>query len=119
MPEKPKAIRISPNQYPEIIAKIPANIKAIFIACLKYFLILFSLNKNAANGGIKNKATSSEAINAKVFVKAKGLNNFPSAPIIVKTGIKLIIVVSTAVIIAPDTSVVALYTILFIDFLSF
>ena len=55
------------------------------------------------------------AISAKVLVKAKGLNNFPSAPIMVKTGTKLTMVVKTAVIMAPDTSVVALYTISLID----
>ena len=49
-----------------------------------------------------------EAVNAKVFVNAKGLNNLPSAPIIVNTGMKLIIVVITAVTIAPETSAVAL-----------
>ena len=70
--------------------------------------MLFFRNKKAANGGIKNKATIIEAVNAKVFVNANGLNNFPSAPIIVNTGMKLIIVVITAVTIAPETSAVAL-----------
>ena len=64
-------------------------------------------NNQAAKGGIKNKATIKDAVNAIVFVKARGLNNFPSAPIIVNTGTKLIMVVITAVIIAPETSVVA------------
>ncbi len=59
-----------------------------------------------------------EAVNAKVFVKANGLNNFPSAPIIVNTGMKLIIVVITAVTIAPETSAVALYTIVLMDFVA-
>ena len=49
-----------------------------------------------------------EAVKAKVFVNANGRNNFPSAPIIVNTGMKLIIVVITAVTIAPETSAVAL-----------
>ena len=70
--------------------------------------MLFFLNKNAANGGIKYRATIIEAVKAKVLVNASGRNNFPSAPIIVKTGMKLIIVVITAVTIAPETSVVAL-----------
>ena len=48
-----------------------------------------------------------EAVNANVFVNANGLNNLPSAPIIVNTGIKLIMVVITAVTIAPETSAVA------------
>ena len=43
-------------------------------------LMLFFLNRNAANGGIRNSATIIEAASAKVLVKAKGLNNFPSAP---------------------------------------
>ena len=51
-----------------------------------------------------------EAVKAIVLVNASGRNNFPSAPIIVKTGRKLIIVVSTAVRMAPETSDVALYT---------
>ena len=62
----------------------------------------------AANGGIKNNAIIRAAAKAKVLVKAKGLNNFPSAPIIVNTGIKLMIVVATAVTMAPETSAVAL-----------
>ena len=49
-----------------------------------------------------------DAVKAKVLVNANGLNSFPSAPIIVNTGIKLIMVVITAVTIAPDTSAVAL-----------
>ena len=49
-----------------------------------------------------------EAVKANVFVKASGQKSFPSAPIIVKTGMKLIMVVITAVTMAPETSVVAL-----------
>ncbi len=51
-----------------------------------------------------------EAVKAMVLVKASGRNNFPSAPIMVNTGRKLIIVVNTAVRMAPETSEVALYT---------
>jgi hypothetical protein len=90
------------------MAMIPNAIKTPFKTYLKVFLMFFFLNKNAAKGGIKNNATIIEAVNAKVFVKANGLNSFPSAPIIVNTGMKLIIVVITAVTIAPDTSAVAL-----------
>ena len=78
------------------------------IISFETFFVLLFLNKKEAKGGIKNKATIIDAVRAKVFVNARGLNNFPSAPIIVNTGIKLIIVVKTAVIIAPETSVVAL-----------
>ena len=92
------------------MAVIPSKINTKLMTRLVPFLILFFLNKYAANGGIKNKATIIEAVRAKVFVKAKGLNSFPSAPIMVNTGMKLMIVVMTAVTIAPDTSVVALYT---------
>ena len=49
-----------------------------------------------------------DAVNAMVLVNANGRNNFPSAPTIVNTGIKLMIVVSTAVRMAPETSAVAL-----------
>ena len=80
----------------------------MLIAYLKLVLILFLRNKKAANGGIKNSATIIEAVKAKVFVNANGRNNLPSAPIIVKTGTKLIIVVITAVTMAPETSAVAL-----------
>ena len=66
------------------------------------------LKKIAANGGIIKSAMIMDAVRANVFVKAKGRNNLPSAPIIVNTGIKLIIVVNTAVTIAPETSAVAL-----------
>ena len=56
-----------------------------------------------------NNATTRAANNAKVFVNASGLNNFPSAACIVNTGIKLIIVVETAVTIAELTSAAPLY----------
>ena len=48
-----------------------------------------------------------EANNANILVKANGLNNLPSAPVIVNTGIKLITVVATAVIMAEPTSFAA------------
>ena len=66
------------------------------------------LKIKAAKGGIKKSAMMSDAVNAAVLVNAKGRNNLPSAPINVNTGIKLIMVVSTAVTIAPETSAVAL-----------
>ena len=69
----------------------------------------------AAKGGIKNRATIMDAVKAMVFVKANGRNNFPSAPTMVNTGIKLMMVVSTAVKMAPETSEVALYTTSFVD----
>ena len=78
------------------------------MAKLKFFRVSLFLNILAANGGIKNSATIIEAVSAIVLVKASGRNNFPSAPTIVNTGIKLIMVVKTAVMIAPETSVVAL-----------
>ncbi len=52
-------------------------------------------------------AITIEAINANVLVNASGLNSFPSAPIIVKTGKKLTTVVATAVITALPTSLAA------------
>ena len=67
-------------------------------------------NMATAKVGIKNKVTTTADSNAKVLVNAKGLKSLPSAPVIVKTGIKLMIVVSTAVTMAPETSVVATYT---------
>ena len=42
-----------------------------------------------------------------VFVNANGLNNFPSAACMANTGRKLTIVVVSAVITAPATSMVA------------
>ena len=75
---------------------------------LNEFFSVVLRNKKAAKGGIINKAITKEADNAIVFVKAKGLNNFPSAPTIVNTGTKLIMVVKTAVNMAPETSAVAL-----------
>ena len=61
-----------------------------------------------AAGGIMVKATITDAINAKVFVKAKGLKSFPSGPVIVNTGRKPTTVVETAVRTALPTSVAAL-----------
>jgi len=49
-------------------------------------------------------ATITDAIRANVLVKASGLNSFPSAPVIVKTGRKLTTVVATAVATALPTS---------------
>ena len=51
---------------------------------------------------------TNDAESAIVLVNARGRNNLPSAPTIVNTGMKLMIVVNTAVSIAPDTSAVAL-----------
>ena len=53
------------------------------------------------------RATTMEASRAKVFVYANGLNSFPSAPSMANTGMKLMIVVATAVITALPTSAVA------------
>ena len=72
------------------------------------FLKFRFLKIKAAKGGMRKSAMTSEAVNAAVFVNASGRNNLPSAPTIVNTGIKLMIVVSTAVTIAPETSAVAL-----------
>lgn len=63
-----------------------------------------------AAGGIIVKATITEAIRAKVLVNARGLKSLPSAPVIVKTGKKLTMVVETAVRTAPPTSLAALKT---------
>ena len=72
-----------------------------------FFLRFLFLNNIAANGGMRKSATISEATKAIVLVNANGRKSFPSAPVIVKTGIKLMIVVKTAVKIAPETSEVA------------
>ena len=58
-------------------------------------------------GGISARATIKEEISAKVFVHARGLNSFPSAASMVKTGRKLTTVVRTAVKTALPTSTVA------------
>ncbi len=53
------------------------------------------------------RATITDAMRANVFVKARGLKSLPSAPVIVKTGRKLTMVVETAVSTAEPTSVAA------------
>ncbi len=53
------------------------------------------------------KATTTEATRANVLVNASGRNSFPSAPVMVKTGRKLMTVVATAVSTAPATSLEA------------
>ena len=70
----------------------------------------FLVKRMWAAGGIIVKATITEAIRAKVLVKARGLKSLPSAPVIVKTGKKLTMVVETAVRTAPPTSLAALKT---------
>ena len=88
-----------------VIPRMMSNPLSIY---LERSLIFVFLNKNAANGGIKKSAITKAAESAIVLVNANGLNSLPYAPIKVNTGIKLIIVVRTAVKIAPETSAVAL-----------
>ena len=57
-----------------------------------------------AAGGSTVRAMTTEASRAKVFVNARGLNSFPSAPVMVNTGRKLTTVVATAVSTALPTS---------------
>ena len=87
---------------------IPKRINTLFIPYLVRSRSERFRNKKAAKGGIKKSAMIKEAVSAIVLVKASGRNNLPSAPIIVNTRKKLIMVVSTAVNMAPETSVVAL-----------
>ena len=70
-------------------------------------LVFREQNRMWAAGGMIVSATITEAIKAKVLVNARGLNNLPSAPIIVKTGRKLTTVVETAVKMALPTSLAA------------
>ena len=70
-------------------------------------MLIFIENKKWANAGINKIPINNDEIKANVFVKAKGLNNFPSDACIAKTGKKLTMVVAKAVIIAEATSVVA------------
>jgi hypothetical protein len=65
-------------------------------------------NKIWAIAGINMMPINNEDTSAKVFVQAKGLNNFPSEACIAKTGKKLTTVVVSAVMIAEATSVVAI-----------
>ena len=81
----------------------------------QYFLYLFLSKriekiKFAKVGMIIKPITNAESM-VKVLVKASGLNNFPSAASIAKTGRKLTMVVARAVITAPATSTVASYTV--------
>ena len=87
---------------------MPSITRMAFKIYLEFCLRLFFLKNTAANGGIKNSAIINEAVSAMVLVNANGRKSLPSAPIIVNTGTKLIIVVSTAVKMAPETSDVAL-----------
>src|SRR5699024_11741276 len=66
--------------------------------------------------GMRNNPTNKVAINAIVLVIAKGLNSFPSAPVITRIGKKLTIVVAIVVITAPLTSFVASKTTVEIGF---
>ena len=55
-------------------------------------------------GGITVSATMTEAIRAKVLVKASGLKSLPSGPVMAKTGRKPMTVVAMAVSTALPTS---------------
>ena len=57
--------------------------------------------------GRRNKVTSTEPVSAKVLVKASGRNSLPSAASRVNTGMKLTMVVETAVTMAGATSIAA------------
>ena len=61
-----------------------------------------------ATAGMSSKVTTIEASRAKDLVYASGLNSFPSAASRKKTGMKLRIVVPTAVSTAEPTSAAAL-----------
>ena len=86
---------------------------------LKIFLILFVLKlilkRICTRVGRTTIPRIKAAISAKVFVKARGWNSFPSCACIAKTGRKLTIVVEIEVTTAALTSVVASY----ITFISF
>ncbi len=110
IPTSPKASNISPPQIcPNIRKTIPRGTKAMFTHFrIRSLLILAPKNQWARAGKIKSE-TISAATSAKVFVNARGPNNFPSAACIVNTGIKLTIVVDTAVRMAELTSDAPLY----------
>ena len=67
-------------------------------------------NTRLASMGMMINPISSAASMVNVFVKASGLKSLPSAASMANTGRKLTMVVESAVITAPATSVVAVYT---------
>ena len=96
-----------PKYIPLKIAYTPIRKNNTFTRSEERLRVDFHPKIQAAKAGKINNVMIIAAISAKVLVKANGLNSFPSAPIMVNTGIKLMIVVRTDVRIAPETSFVA------------
>ncbi len=105
VPANPNAkIIIPPQIWPKISSAIPTGIRIMFTHFRMFLLLIRTPKNQCASAGIINSETISAAINANVLVKASGINSFPSAASMVKTGMKLTIVVETAVKIAVLTS---------------
>ena len=101
------AVTLPSIWYPATKAKMPAIV-------IRQRNILFfrkvenlKLKRMSARAGIMVIATITDPRSTKVLVNARGLKSFPSAPVIVKTGKKLIIVVIMAARTALATSLEA------------
>ena len=83
---------------------IPTIMRNIFRNSLIILVLSLLEKKMCINGGKTIIATKTDEISAKVFVNARGLNSFPSAPDMTNTGRNATTVVLIAVKIAPLTS---------------
>ena len=104
-PTAPNASKISPPQVcPAIRATIPMGISRMFSHFLILLFLIFTPKNQCASMGIINNEMIRAAINANVLVNASGPKSLPSAACIVNTGMKLTMVVETAVSMAELTS---------------
>src|SRR5699024_4005300 len=113
------AKRVAPFSKPKAISAMPAHgINAMAInsppitkrpfQTILIVRFLMVMEKNQwAKGGSRAITIMMEATSAKVLVKASGLNSFPSAATMVKTGRKLTMVMVMAVTMAWATSLEA------------
>ena len=104
-----KVSRETPAQrLPNTNAAIPATTMSERIAMRVHRLRTSTLKISWMKVGRRKSATSTAAKSANDLVKASGRNNLPSAASMVKTGMKLMMVVLTAVRMAEPTSAEAL-----------
>ncbi len=99
---------------PKSKARIPSGVNAIFSHFTITFLLMVAPKNQCARAGKINKDTINAAIRANVLVNARGPNSLPSACCMVNTGIKLTMVVDTAVRMAEETSAAPLYMVVII-----
>src|SRR5699024_12012862 len=105
---RPNVIRTNPAHGIKAMATniLPITNRPFHAILIGRFFMVIEKNQ-WAKGGSRAITIMMEATSAKVLVKASGLNSFPSAATMVKTGRKLTMVMVMAVTMAWATSLEA------------